>query len=256
MLLLCNASCSRVATCITCAVFRGSPWGQSLGFRAPLDLGTLRKTQKRRLLRQNCEAMRSNGLSQSESIWVNLSQSEYSTVGSHTHWPWAPDGHAKKSFHSACPTHSRRFDRFVLFLALFHAHWSHWVPSHAKSTSLGHSVAQTFLLSKSVSVQPSCCSVWQQQPNSQMKTCPPRLTLTVDEIRKFNVLRILGTTLPRHRGRRRHSQRCTLSKLDSIGLDFEQDKRGYKRGYERISSTIGPREPLIAIDFASFSARN
>ena len=51
------------------------------------------------------------------------------------------------------------------------------------------------------------------------------------------------------------------AKLDSIGLDFEQDKRGYKRGYERISSRIsegrfGPREPVIAIDFASFSARN
>ena len=27
-------------------------------------------------------------------------------------------------------------------------------------------------------------------------------------------------------------------KLDSIGLDFEQEKRGYKRGYERISSRI------------------
>ena len=29
------------------------------------------------------------------------------------------------------------------------------------------------------------------------------------------------------------------AKLDSIGLDFEQDKRGYKRGYERISSRMG-----------------
>ena len=35
----------------------------------------------------------------------------------------------------------------------------------------------------------------------------------------------------------RHQQQ-QQSKLDSIGLDFEQDKRGYKRGYERISSRI------------------
>ena len=33
-------------------------------------------------------------------------------------------------------------------------------------------------------------------------------------------------------------QQQQQSKLDSIGLDFEQDKRGYKRGYERISSRI------------------
>ena len=35
-----------------------------------------------------------------------------------------------------------------------------------------------------------------------------------------------------------HQQQQQQSKLDSIGLDFEQDKRGYKRGYERISSRI------------------
>ena len=60
-----------------------------------------------------------------------------------------------------------------------------------------------------------------------------------------------------------HQQQQQQSKLDSIGLDFEQDKRGedikedtggFLVGFQK--GRFGPREPVIAIDFASFSARN
>ena len=58
-------------------------------------------------------------------------------------------------------------------------------------------------------------------------------------------------------------QQQQQSKLDSIGWDFEQEKRGYKRGEDTRGFLVGfqkgrfgPREPVIAIDFASFSARN